>query len=170
MLTPITWVKCIVSCFRKLPHICWLLINMRVGSVLQLSSGDSGVEIQSCRASSKIRMLRDLNNLIHWLLRCRPPSGTMLLYHRSRVKYRKDGYYWKKRRDGKTTREDHAKLKVHGLECIYGCYVHSAILPTFHRRSYWLLQVDFCLHVNFAAMLSMMWYVMFVVFVYRIRT
>ncbi|CAK1579930.1 unnamed protein product [Parnassius mnemosyne] len=24
--------------------------------------------------------------------------------------------------------------------CIYGCYVHSAILPTFHRRCYWLLQ------------------------------
>lgn len=27
------------------------------------------------------------------------------------------------------------------LQCIYGCYVHSAILPTFHRRCYWLLQV-----------------------------
>lgn len=26
------------------------------------------------------------------------------------------------------------------MECIYGCYVHSAILPTFHRRCYWLLQ------------------------------
>ncbi len=25
-------------------------------------------------------------------------------------------------------------------QCIYGCYVHSAILPTFHRRCYWLLQ------------------------------
>ena len=51
-----------------------------------------------------------------------------------------DGYCWKKRRDGKTTREDHMKLKVGGTECIYGCYVHSAILPTFHRRCYWLLQ------------------------------
>jgi hypothetical protein len=30
-------------------------------------------------------------------------------------------------------------------QCIYGCYVHSAILPTFHRRCYWLLQViTFC--------------------------
>jgi hypothetical protein len=27
------------------------------------------------------------------------------------------------------------------FQCIYGCYVHSAILPTFHRRCYWLLQV-----------------------------
>ncbi|KAJ7306508.1 hypothetical protein JRQ81_009863 [Phrynocephalus forsythii] len=24
--------------------------------------------------------------------------------------------------------------------CLYGCYVHSSIIPTFHRRCYWLLQ------------------------------
>ncbi|XP_076318558.1 calmodulin-binding transcription activator 2-like isoform X3 [Tachypleus tridentatus] len=70
----------------------------------------------------------------------RPRSGSMLLYSRKRVRYRRDGYCWKKRRDGKTTREDHMKLKVQGAECIYGCYVHSAILSTFHRRCYWLLQ------------------------------
>ncbi|KAJ1527207.1 hypothetical protein ONE63_008735 [Megalurothrips usitatus] len=64
----------------------------------------------------------------------------MLLYSRKKVRYRRDGYCWKKRKDGKTTREDHMKLKVQGTECIYGCYVHSAILPTFHRRCYWLLQ------------------------------
>ncbi|XP_076033913.1 calmodulin-binding transcription activator isoform X6 [Oratosquilla oratoria] len=64
----------------------------------------------------------------------------MLLYSRKKVRYRRDGYCWKKRKDGKTTREDHMKLKVQGIECIYGCYVHSAILPTFHRRCYWLLQ------------------------------
>ena len=72
---------------------------------------------------------------------CSPSSGVMLLYNRKKARYRKDGYCWKKRRDGKTTREDHMKLKVQGIECIYGCYVHSAILPTFHRRCYWLLQV-----------------------------
>ncbi|ELT99887.1 hypothetical protein CAPTEDRAFT_124203 [Capitella teleta] len=69
-----------------------------------------------------------------------PPRGTTLLYNRKKVRYRKDGYIWKKRKDGKTTREDHMKLKVQGVECIYGCYAHSAILPTFHRRCYWLLQ------------------------------
>ncbi|KPM06915.1 CG-1 domain containing protein [Sarcoptes scabiei] len=69
-----------------------------------------------------------------------PKSSSMLLYSRKRVRYRRDGYCWKKRKDGKTTREDHMKLKVQGIECIYGCYVHSAILPTFHRRCYWLLQ------------------------------
>ncbi|KAL4220816.1 transcription by RNA polymerase II [Mactra antiquata] len=73
-------------------------------------------------------------------VRQRPPSGCMLLFNRNSVRYRKDGYCWKKRKDGKTIREDHMKLKVQGLECIYGSYVHSAILPTFHRRCYWLLQ------------------------------
>lgn len=80
----------------------------------------------------------------HWLskeVKIRPKSGSMMLYSRKRVRYRRDGYCWKKRKDGKTTREDHMKLKVQGTECIYGCYVHSAILPTFHRRCYWLLQV-----------------------------
>ncbi|XP_066297606.1 calmodulin-binding transcription activator 2-like isoform X1 [Branchiostoma lanceolatum] len=70
----------------------------------------------------------------------RPQSGSMILYNRKKVKYRKDGYSWKKRKDGKTTREDHMKLKVQGVECLYGCYVHSSIVPTFHRRCYWLLQ------------------------------
>ncbi|XP_077021767.1 calmodulin-binding transcription activator 2 isoform X5 [Tamandua tetradactyla] len=75
----------------------------------------------------------------------RPQNGSIILYNRKKVKYRKDGYLWKKRKDGKTTREDHMKLKVQGMEpiswqCLYGCYVHSSIVPTFHRRCYWLLQ------------------------------
>uniref|UniRef100_UPI00398F7A94 calmodulin-binding transcription activator 2-like n=1 Tax=Pristiophorus japonicus TaxID=55135 RepID=UPI00398F7A94 len=72
--------------------------------------------------------------------RTRPLNGSIILYNRKKVKYRKDGYCWKKRKDGKTTREDHMKLKVQGMECLYGCYVHSSIIPTFHRRCYWLLQ------------------------------
>ncbi len=46
----------------------------------------------------------------------RPQNGSMILYNRKKVKYRKDGYCWKKRKDGKTTREDHMKLKVQGVE------------------------------------------------------
>lgn len=102
----------------------------------------------------------------------RPKNGSVILYNRKKVKYRNDGYSWKKRKDGKTTREDHLKLKVKGMvvrfhldpeskllfrritsvkvlhkgfllcsQCLYGCYVHSSIVPTFHRRCYWLLQV-----------------------------
>ncbi|XP_035986954.1 calmodulin-binding transcription activator 2 isoform X1 [Fundulus heteroclitus] len=78
-----------------------------------------------------------------WLsctLKTRPKNGSIILYNRKKVRYRNDGYCWKKRKDGKTTREDHMKLKVQGMECLYGCYVHSSIMPTFHRRCYWLLQ------------------------------
>ncbi|XP_053714992.1 calmodulin-binding transcription activator 2 isoform X1 [Synchiropus splendidus] len=78
-----------------------------------------------------------------WLsctLKTRPKNGSIILYNRKKVKYRKDGYCWKKRKDGKDTREDHMKLKVQGMECLYGNYVHSSIVPTFHRRCYWLLQ------------------------------
>lgn len=47
----------------------------------------------------------------------------MLLYSRKKVRYRRDGYCWKKRKDGKTTREDHMKLKVQGTEVNY--YINS---------------------------------------------
>ncbi|KAJ8360591.1 hypothetical protein SKAU_G00171160 [Synaphobranchus kaupii] len=50
------------------------------------------------------------------LISLRPQNGSMILYNRKKVKYRKDGYCWKKRKDGKTTREDHMKLKVQGVE------------------------------------------------------
>ncbi|XP_022090427.1 calmodulin-binding transcription activator 2-like isoform X2 [Acanthaster planci] len=70
----------------------------------------------------------------------RPQSGSLILYNRKRVRFRRDGYFWKKRKNERTTRVDHMKLKIQGVECIYGSYVHSALIPTFHRRSYWLLQ------------------------------
>lgn len=54
------------------------------------------------------------------LCSARPQNGSMILYNRKKVKYRKDGYCWKKRKDGKTTREDHMKLKVQGVE-VRGC-------------------------------------------------
>lgn len=57
-----------------------------------------------------------LSHLISLLCGSRPQNGSMILYNRKKVKYRKDGYCWKKRKDGKTTREDHMKLKVQGVE------------------------------------------------------
>ena len=51
----------------------------------------------------------------------RPKSGSTLLYSRKKVRYRRDGYCWKKRKDGKTTREDHMKLKVQGIEVSKCC-------------------------------------------------
>jgi len=48
---------------------------------------------------------------------CRPGNGSMLIYDRAVTSaYRKDGFVWKKRKDGKHTREDHMKLRVKGSE------------------------------------------------------
>uniref|UniRef100_H3B278 CG-1 domain-containing protein n=1 Tax=Latimeria chalumnae TaxID=7897 RepID=H3B278_LATCH len=67
----------------------------------------------------------------------RPQNGSMILYNRKKVKYRKDGYCWKKRKDGKTTREDHMKLKVQGVEV--GCQKRQFLINFFKLKSCWLL-------------------------------
>lgn len=40
-----------------------------------------------------------------------------------------------------TGRGHPTKAALGSPQCLYGCYVHSSIVPTFHRRCYWLLQV-----------------------------
>ncbi|XP_067950897.1 calmodulin-binding transcription activator 2-like isoform X2 [Watersipora subatra] len=68
----------------------------------------------------------------------RPPNGSVILYDRDTegLNYRRDGYVWKKRKDGKHAREDHMRLRVKGADLVNGYYTHSAILSSFHRRSY----------------------------------
>ena len=42
-----------------------------------------------------------------------PTAGSLYLFDRSRCRYfRKDGHNWRKKKDGKTVRETHEKLKV----------------------------------------------------------
>ncbi|KAG1671940.1 Calmodulin-binding transcription activator 1 [Nymphon striatum] len=68
-----------------------------------------------------------------WLskeVKIRPKSGSMLLYSRKKVRYRRDNYCWKKRKDGKTTREDHMKLKVQGVENSDIVMVHYLNVPS----------------------------------------
>uniref|UniRef100_A0A1A9V7K1 CG-1 domain-containing protein n=1 Tax=Glossina austeni TaxID=7395 RepID=A0A1A9V7K1_GLOAU len=62
-------------------------------------------------------------------VKTRPKSGSLLLYSRKKVRYRRDGYCWKKRKDGKTTREDHMKLKVQGTENPDIVLVHYLNVP-----------------------------------------
>lgn len=52
-------------------------------------------------------------------------------------------YDWKRRKEGKLIREDHVKLKIQKQDVLAGSYVHSAIVPSFHRRAYWLINVSF---------------------------
>ncbi|CAB3404767.1 unnamed protein product [Caenorhabditis bovis] len=69
----------------------------------------------------------------------RPASGTQLIFPRyDGTWFKNDEYIWRRRREGKLVREDHMKLKIHKQQVISANYVHSAIVPTFHRRVYWL--------------------------------
>uniref|UniRef100_A0A8R1EQH0 CG-1 domain-containing protein n=1 Tax=Caenorhabditis japonica TaxID=281687 RepID=A0A8R1EQH0_CAEJA len=69
----------------------------------------------------------------------RPCHGAHLIYPRlDGAWFKADGYIWRKRKNNRNTREDHMRLKVNGQELINCKYVHSAIVPTFHRRIYFL--------------------------------
>ncbi|GBP61339.1 Calmodulin-binding transcription activator 1 [Eumeta japonica] len=71
----------------------------------------------------RARSTRELVHSLQMYCKLLPKSGSMLLYSRKKVRYRRDGYCWKKRKDGKTTREDHMKLKVQGTEVEHGDYI-----------------------------------------------
>ena len=68
-------------------------------------------------------------------------NGSVILFDKRRVKnFKKDSFTWKRRKTGgaNSVREDRMLLKVNGVDTIYGCYSHSSIMSTFHRRCYWL--------------------------------
>ncbi|KAK4744555.1 hypothetical protein SAY87_010867 [Trapa incisa] len=69
-----------------------------------------------------------------------PKSGTIVLFDRKMLRnFRKDGYNWKKKKDGKTIKEAHEHLKVGNEERIHVYYAHGQDNPSFVRRCYWLL-------------------------------
>ena len=76
----------------------------------------------------------------HHLFSPAQTDGQILVYDRAVVKhFRRDNHEWKKKRDGKTVREDHEKLKIDGVKLLTCCYAHGEAMPSFHRRIYWLL-------------------------------
>ncbi|KAH7423438.1 hypothetical protein KP509_12G055700 [Ceratopteris richardii] len=71
----------------------------------------------------------------------KPTSGSLFLFDRNKIRYfRKDGHNWRKKKDGKTVREAHEKLKVGNKDAIHCYYAHGEDNPNFQRRSYWLLE------------------------------
>eukprot|EP01119_Soliformovum_irregulare_P002360 TRINITY_DN12624_c0_g1_i1.p1 TRINITY_DN12624_c0_g1~~TRINITY_DN12624_c0_g1_i1.p1 ORF type:complete len:540 (-),score=101.81 TRINITY_DN12624_c0_g1_i1:25-1644(-) len=69
-----------------------------------------------------------------------PTSGSIYLFNKKAVRYRKDGINWKKYKDGKTVRESHEKLSVGGVKVLTCGYTTSADDESFHRRTYWCLE------------------------------
>ncbi|KAI5061207.1 hypothetical protein GOP47_0023712 [Adiantum capillus-veneris] len=71
----------------------------------------------------------------------KPSSGSLFLFDRNKLRYfRKDGHNWRKKRDGRTVREAHEKLKAGNKDAIHCYYAHGEDNPSFQRRSYWLLE------------------------------
>ncbi|KAK3151792.1 hypothetical protein QOZ80_3AG0250610 [Eleusine coracana subsp. coracana] len=74
----------------------------------------------------------------------RPASGSLFLFDRKILRYfRKDGHNWRKKKDGKTVKEAHEKLKAGSIDVLHCYYAHGEENENFQRRTYWLLEEDF---------------------------
>ncbi|KAG7995696.1 hypothetical protein I3843_01G123000 [Carya illinoinensis] len=70
----------------------------------------------------------------------RPRAGSLFLFDRKAIRYfRKDGYRWRKKKDGKTVKEAHEKLKANSVDVLHCYYAHGEDNESFQRRSYWML-------------------------------
>lgn len=73
-----------------------------------------------------------------------PPSGSLFLFDRKVLRYfRKDGHNWRKKRDGKTSKEAHERLKAGSIDVLHCYYAHGEDNENFQRRSYWMLEEEF---------------------------
>ncbi|KAF4365991.1 hypothetical protein F8388_019235 [Cannabis sativa] len=68
-------------------------------------------------------------------------GGSLFLFDRNVLRYfRKDGHNWRKKKDGKTVKEAHEKLKVGSVDVLHCYYAHGEDNEYFQRRSYWMLE------------------------------
>ncbi|WOL01102.1 hypothetical protein Cni_G09815 [Canna indica] len=73
----------------------------------------------------------------------KPPSGSLFLFDRKVLRYfRKDGHNWRKKKDGKTVKEAHERLKAGSVDVLHCYYAHGEDNESFQRRSYWMLEED----------------------------
>ncbi|KAL6970183.1 hypothetical protein U1Q18_029887 [Sarracenia purpurea var. burkii] len=73
----------------------------------------------------------------------RPPAGSLFLFDRKVLRYfRKDGHRWRKKKDGKTVKEAHEKLKAGSVDVLHCYYAHGEDNENFQRRSYWMLDEE----------------------------
>ncbi|XP_021887089.1 calmodulin-binding transcription activator 3-like [Carica papaya] len=72
-----------------------------------------------------------------------PPSGSLFLFDRKVLRYfRKDGHNWRKKKDGKTVKEAHERLKAGSVDVLHCYYAHGEENENFQRRCYWLLEEE----------------------------
>jgi len=74
----------------------------------------------------------------------KPQSGSLFLYDRKVLRFfRKDGHNWRKKKDGKTIREAHERLKVGNVDALHCYYAHGEDNHNFQRRIYWMLEQSY---------------------------
>ncbi|XP_078444862.1 signal responsive 1 isoform X2 [Wolffia australiana] len=74
----------------------------------------------------------------------RPPSGSLFLFDKKVLRYfRKDGHNWRKKKDGKTVKEAHEKLKDGSIDVLHCYYAHGEDNEKFQRRTYWMLEQEY---------------------------
>ncbi|ONK74053.1 uncharacterized protein A4U43_C03F2300 [Asparagus officinalis] len=74
----------------------------------------------------------------------RPSSGSLFLFDRKVLRYfRKDGHNWRKKKDGKTVKEAHERLKADSVDVLHCYYAHGEENESFQRRTYWMLEETF---------------------------
>ncbi|KDP46823.1 hypothetical protein JCGZ_24032 [Jatropha curcas] len=72
-----------------------------------------------------------------------PTSGSLFLFDRKVLRYfRKDGLNWRKKKDGKTVKEAHERLKSGSVDVLHCYYAHGEDNENFQRRSYWMLEEE----------------------------
>ncbi|RDX66086.1 Calmodulin-binding transcription activator 2, partial [Mucuna pruriens] len=72
-----------------------------------------------------------------------PSSGSLFLFDRKVLRYfRKDGHNWRKKKDGKTVREAHERLKAGSVDVLHCYYAHGEENENFQRRTYWMLEEE----------------------------
>lgn len=82
----------------------------------------------------------------------KPPGSSMFLFDRKVVPYfRKDGHHWRKKKDGKTVKEAHEKLKAGSIDVVHCYYAHGEDNKHFQRRCYWMLgeQLEYIFLVHY---------------------
>lgn len=122
------------------------------------SGSTSQLEIEQILREAQHRWLRPIEicEILHNYHKFRiaseppnkPPSGSLFLFDRKLLRYfRKDGHNWRKKKDGKTVKEAHEKLKTGSVDVLHCYYAHGDD-DNFQRRSYWLLE-EKLMHIVF---------------------
>jgi hypothetical protein len=119
---------------------------------LRTLSQQSEVDVRQILAEAQSRWLRPLevceilSNYAKYGFKLnpvppvRPCSGSMFLFDRKTLRYfRKDGHNWRKKKDGKTVREAHERLKTGSVDVLHCYYAHGEENSNFQRRCYWML-------------------------------